>query len=269
MTGPSTFLVTLHPDIDWHNATGKIDQWWNGTGAVSMVTTGGAQMDGFVYEGCNIITAGKNSGDWLRAGATTPPTPSPTTPPPSPTHHTDVDVVWDTPSTNGVLGSMPLGNGKLGVNIWAEQDSTVGILLSHVDALDENSNLAKLGRVKVRVLPASMQRTSSPESLSSSYAIHPGYIGGQPPLKDISCPNHTICPALAAAACDATPGCTGYGLCPIYSDGMHAELFTSAYPGGAAYNKWWTLWQKAGSPPPGPPVHTKVHDTSLSIALPS
>lgn len=42
---------------------------------------------------------------------------------------------------------MPLGNGKLGVNVWADDTSAIGLLLSHVDALDENANLDKLGRI--------------------------------------------------------------------------------------------------------------------------
>jgi hypothetical protein len=36
MTGASTFFVTLHPDEYRHNASGTIDQWWNGTGVIRM-----------------------------------------------------------------------------------------------------------------------------------------------------------------------------------------------------------------------------------------
>ena len=53
-------------------------------------------------------------------------------------------MVWDTGSPD-VTGSMPLGNGRLGVNVWVTPDGTVGLLLSHVDALDENGVLSKLG----------------------------------------------------------------------------------------------------------------------------
>ena len=67
-------------------------------------------MDGYVYSACNIITAGVHAGSWLRVGAPVPPTPSPTPTPPVPP--SDADVVWTTPSAD-VLGSMPLGNGKL------------------------------------------------------------------------------------------------------------------------------------------------------------
>ena len=30
MSSADTFRVTLHPDIDWHNATGQLEMWWNG-----------------------------------------------------------------------------------------------------------------------------------------------------------------------------------------------------------------------------------------------
>lgn len=44
---------------------------------------------------------------------------------------------------------MPLANGKLGLNVWADSSDTLWLLVSHVDALDENTNLDKLGRVKI------------------------------------------------------------------------------------------------------------------------
>lgn len=148
MTGNDTFLVTLHPDQDWHNATGLVAQWWNGTAGIAMKSTTGLEMDGYVTDACNIITCGVHAGSWVRHGTT--PTPTPKPPPPSPPapppSHGGPDVVWDTPSAD-VLGSMPLGNGKLGVNVWADDTSAIGLLLSHVDALDENANLDKLGRI--------------------------------------------------------------------------------------------------------------------------
>ena len=38
------------------------------------------------------------------------------------------NVVWDSPST-GINGSMPLGNGDIGVNIWAEAGGDVLLLI--------------------------------------------------------------------------------------------------------------------------------------------
>ena len=60
-------------------------------------------------------------------------------------------LVWTAPSSS-VAESMPLGNGKLGINVWADATDTVWLLLSHVDALDENTNLDKLGRIKIQAL---------------------------------------------------------------------------------------------------------------------
>lgn len=104
---------------------------------------------------------------------------------------------------------MPLGNGKLGVNVWCEGDSTIGLLVSHVDALDENSNLAKLGRVMVKVLPGVVADAGAATVLEAPYTLHSGLAGAQPPMKTLSaCSDQTSCPATAALACDNTPGNT-------------------------------------------------------------
>ena len=57
---------------------------------------------------------------------------------------TKCNVAWETPSENS-LGSMPLGNGELGANVWAEADGRVHLLLSRTDAWDEYHRLLKLG----------------------------------------------------------------------------------------------------------------------------
>lgn len=62
------------------------------------------------------------------------------------------EVVWREPSTNS-LGSMPLGNGDLGVNLWVEPNGDLRFYLSKTDAWSENAQLLKLGRVRVRLSP--------------------------------------------------------------------------------------------------------------------
>ncbi|WP_135554362.1 DUF5703 domain-containing protein [Paenibacillus cymbidii] len=58
------------------------------------------------------------------------------------------DVVWETPS--GVSsGSMPLGNGDIGLNVWAGQDGSLFLLIAKTDAWDENGSLLKLGRIRI------------------------------------------------------------------------------------------------------------------------
>ena len=49
----------------------------------------------------------------------------------------DYDVIWDSPS-NDSSGSMPLGNGDLGVNAWVEPSGDLVLLLSKTDAWSEN-----------------------------------------------------------------------------------------------------------------------------------
>jgi sucrose-6-phosphate hydrolase SacC (GH32 family) len=58
------------------------------------------------------------------------------------------DVIWSTPSTN-VSGSMPLGNGNLGVNVYSTRSDEVQLLLSHTDSVDETGALVKIGRLVV------------------------------------------------------------------------------------------------------------------------
>ncbi|MBN1395632.1 MAG: hypothetical protein JW959_11460 [Pirellulales bacterium] len=58
------------------------------------------------------------------------------------------NVVWTSPSTSS-QGSMPLGNGDIGVNVWTENDSDLVFYLSKTDAWDENGSLLKLGKVRV------------------------------------------------------------------------------------------------------------------------
>ncbi|NQT94415.1 MAG: hypothetical protein HQ559_16790 [Lentisphaerae bacterium] len=62
------------------------------------------------------------------------------------------NVVWTTPSKDH-NGSMPIGNGDIGMNVWVEQDGDLLLLLSKTDAWSENHRLLKLGRVRVKLSP--------------------------------------------------------------------------------------------------------------------
>ncbi|MEI8083989.1 MAG: DUF5703 domain-containing protein, partial [Actinomycetes bacterium] len=63
-----------------------------------------------------------------------------------------VPLNWNSPSPDS-SGSMPLGNGDIGLNVWVEQDGALLFYLSKTDAWDENSRLLKLGRVRVSLSP--------------------------------------------------------------------------------------------------------------------
>ncbi len=65
----------------------------------------------------------------------------------------DCNVVWDSPSKDS-FGSMPLGNGDVGANVWVEESGDLVFYVSKVDAFDSNHLLPKLGRVRIRFAPA-------------------------------------------------------------------------------------------------------------------
>jgi len=62
------------------------------------------------------------------------------------------NVVWDSPSKDA-HGSMPLGNGDVGINAWVEEDGDLVFYISKTDAWDENARLCKIGRVRVTFDP--------------------------------------------------------------------------------------------------------------------
>ena len=63
-----------------------------------------------------------------------------------------LNLVWDSPSENS-FGSMPLGNGDVGVNVWMEKNGDLLFYISKVDAFDAGHLLPKLGRIRVRMDP--------------------------------------------------------------------------------------------------------------------
>lgn len=63
------------------------------------------------------------------------------------------NVVWNSPST-GSFGSMPLGNGDVGANVWVDPNGDLVFYVSKVDSFDEAHQLRKLGRVRLRLTPS-------------------------------------------------------------------------------------------------------------------
>jgi len=62
------------------------------------------------------------------------------------------NVVWETASKDS-SGSMPIGNGDIGLNVWVEEDGDIVFYISKTDAWSENARLLKLGKVRVKVSP--------------------------------------------------------------------------------------------------------------------
>ena len=57
------------------------------------------------------------------------------------------NVVWNSPSNNAT-GSMPLGGGNLGLNVWVEDDDLL-FYIGSPDSRIEDGKLVKLGRVRL------------------------------------------------------------------------------------------------------------------------
>jgi len=64
----------------------------------------------------------------------------------------DYNLAWNSPSHNSA-GSMPLGNGSMGLNVWVEEDGDLLFYISRTDAVSEADRLLKLGRVRVHFSP--------------------------------------------------------------------------------------------------------------------
>ncbi len=62
------------------------------------------------------------------------------------------NVVWDSPSKDA-NGSMPLGNGDIGLNAWIEPGGNLVFYISKTDAWGDNARLLKVGRVRISIDP--------------------------------------------------------------------------------------------------------------------
>jgi hypothetical protein len=62
------------------------------------------------------------------------------------------NVVWTTPSKDAA-GSMPLGNGTVGLNLWVEENGDLQFYISRTDSLTEISRLVKVCKVRVALTP--------------------------------------------------------------------------------------------------------------------
>ncbi|MCD6338535.1 MAG: hypothetical protein J7M29_04035 [Verrucomicrobia bacterium] len=62
------------------------------------------------------------------------------------------NVVWTSPSQSA-SGSMPLGNGDISLNAWAEADGSVQFYIGKTDAWGDNARLLKVGKARVDLAP--------------------------------------------------------------------------------------------------------------------
>lgn len=62
------------------------------------------------------------------------------------------NIVWDTPSKDA-FGSVPLGNGDIGINAWVQEGDDLLFYIGKTDTWGDNSRLLKVGRVRVKLSP--------------------------------------------------------------------------------------------------------------------
>lgn len=62
------------------------------------------------------------------------------------------NVVWDTPSKD-VGGTMPIGNGRIGLNVWWEENGDLQFFIASTKAWDEAGRLVKVGKVRIALDP--------------------------------------------------------------------------------------------------------------------
>ncbi len=69
-------------------------------------------------------------------------------------------IRWDTPSKDS-SGSMPLGNGGIGINLWVEEKGDLFFYIGKTDAWSENARLLKLGRIRVQLTPNPFENSTA------------------------------------------------------------------------------------------------------------
>lgn len=62
------------------------------------------------------------------------------------------DVLW-TSTSKDATGSMPIGNGVVGGNVWVDQEGVLHFLIARTDSWSEICRLLKLGEVEVKLTP--------------------------------------------------------------------------------------------------------------------
>ena len=63
------------------------------------------------------------------------------------------NVSWDSPSKDH-HGSMPVGNGDIGLNVWVEQNGELCFYIGKTDSWGDNGRLLKVGKIRVASEPA-------------------------------------------------------------------------------------------------------------------
>jgi hypothetical protein len=65
----------------------------------------------------------------------------------------DYNVSWNTPSHDS-WGSMPIGNGDIGANVWVTREGNLHLLISKTDSYSEIGRLLKVGELEISTTPS-------------------------------------------------------------------------------------------------------------------
>ena len=69
-------------------------------------------------------------------------------------NHVDkYNVVWESPSKDN-NGSMPIGNGNIGLNVWVEESGDICFYIGKTDSWGDNGRLLKVGKIRVQSEPS-------------------------------------------------------------------------------------------------------------------
>jgi len=63
------------------------------------------------------------------------------------------NITWDSPSED-YTGSMPLGNGDIGLNAWVEENGDISFFIGKTDSWGDNGQLLKVGQVRIKCEPS-------------------------------------------------------------------------------------------------------------------
>jgi len=74
------------------------------------------------------------------------------------------NVAWDSQSS-GPSGSMPIGNGDIGANVWVDSSGALQLYISKTDAYSEIGRLLKIGKIAIRTSPSILDGATFSQTL--------------------------------------------------------------------------------------------------------
>ena len=197
---------------------------------------------------------------------------------------------------HGALGSVPLGSGRTGANVWAD-DSGVQILLSATEAYDEHSQLMKLGQVSLELDPNPFAPLPEPPPPPAPLPPTPptgcrGEVGCYTQqAQTIGCANKACtapqdtgqwrrgpvcssiaaCPGESAKACGDWPACTMFSIDPSWPSKAQprAQLLSCGMPLAQSDRRWTSYYLNASTncsaPAPSPLPRYPAFEQVLDI----